>query len=91
MEQFTAPNIRNGLEADLDDLVDILADSFSNDPILNWVIPHTPLYRDFFDIIVRHVYLPRGIVHREEDNRGAALWLPPGEKYEIPPKTVGFT
>lgn len=86
MAEFTAPIIRDALETDLADLVDILADSFSNDPILNWVIPHPPLYPDFFRIIVRDVYLPRGIVHREQDNRGAALWLPPGEQFEMPPR-----
>ena len=86
MAEFTAPSILDGVGADLHDLVQTLSNSFSNDPILNWVIPHPPLYTDFFRLIVRDVYLPRGIVHREQDNRGAALWLPPGEVFEMPPR-----
>jgi len=81
-----APVIRDAGEADLETLVDTLSDSFSADPVLNWVIPEPRLYADFFRLIVRDVYLPRGIVHLEEQGRGAALWLPPGEKFEIPPR-----
>ncbi len=84
MEQ--APVIREASHADLDTLVDTLSDAFSDDPMFNWVIPETSLYPDFFRIIVRDVYLPRGIAHLEEQGRGAALWLPPGEKFEIPPR-----
>ena len=84
MEQ--APVIRDATDDDLDMLVTTLSDAFSDDPVLNWVIPEKRLYPDFFRIIVRDVYLPRGIAHLESNGRGAALWLPPGEKFEIPPR-----
>ncbi len=84
MEQ--APVIREATHADLDTLVDTLSDAFNDDPMFNWVIPEKSLYPDFFRIIVRDVYLPRGIAHLEDQGRGAALWLPPGEKFEIPPR-----
>lgn len=80
------PVIVDGEWDDLETLVATLSDSFAQDPILNWVIPRTQLYPEFFRILIEEVYLPRGIVHLEEGGRGAALWLPPGERLEIPPR-----
>ncbi|RLA48366.1 MAG: hypothetical protein DRQ97_04480 [Gammaproteobacteria bacterium] len=81
-----SPIIRDGAAGDLDTLVDILSDSFSNDPMLNWVIPRPQLYPEFFRLLIQDVYLPRGIVHLEGRRRGAALWLPPEQRLEIPPR-----
>ena len=78
------PIIRNGEAADLDLLADLFSDSFANDPIMNWVIPRTDLYPGFFNIIIDGVYLPRGITHLDDDGRGASLWLPAGEDFEMP-------
>jgi ribosomal protein S18 acetylase RimI-like enzyme len=80
------PFIRDGAEGDLETLVDTLSDSFANDPVLNWVIPRPQLYPEFFRLFIRDVYLPRGIVHLESSGRGAALWLPPEQRLEIPPR-----
>ena len=63
------PNIRNADLNDLDTLVDTLSDSFTHDPMFNWVFPRTQLYPFFFHMLVRDVYLPRGIVHTEESGR----------------------
>ena len=82
----TVPNIRNGAESDLETLVDILSDSFANDPMLNWVMPRPQLYPEFFRLLIQNVYLPRGIVHMEDSGRGAALWLPPRQRLEMPPR-----
>ena len=82
----TSPNIRSGNWDDLDTLVDILSDSFAIDPILNWVIPRSQLYPEFFRLFIKEVYLPRGIVHMDDAGRGAALWLPPQERLQIPPR-----
>ena len=81
-----APLIREATASDLDTLVDTLSDSFTNDPILNWIIPDDSLYPDFFRLIVEEVYLPGGLTHLETEGRGAALWLPPGVRFEIPPR-----
>jgi len=78
------PDIRQGLPGDLDLLADILNDSFANDPIMNWVIPMPSLYRDFFRLIIDGLYLPRGINHLDSAGRGAALWLPPKQAFEMP-------
>jgi len=82
----TVPHIRNGNWDDLDTLADTLSDSFTNDPMLNWVIPRSQLYPEFFRLFIKEVYLPRGIVHMEDTGRGAALWLPPQERLQIPPR-----
>ena len=84
------PLIRDGRLEDLQQLVDTLDDSFARDPIMNWVMPMTRLYPEFFRLLIADVYLPRGIVHMEDQGRGAALWLPPGERLEIPPRTALF-
>ena len=86
MDANLAPVIRDGEMQDIDTLVDTFSDAFSNDPIMNWVIPRRQLYPNFFRLIIEGLYLSRGIVHREEWGRGAALWLPPGERFEIPPR-----
>lgn len=80
------PNIRNADLDDLDTLVDILSNSFAHDPMFNWVFPKSQLYPFFFHMLVRDVYLPRGIVHIEEQGRAAALWLPPEERFELAPR-----
>ncbi|MFT4519370.1 MAG: GNAT superfamily N-acetyltransferase [Halioglobus sp.] len=80
------PQIREGQLGDLDRLVDTLSDSFSNDPLFNWVFPQPQLYPIFFRLLVKDLYLPRGIIHVEEKGRAAALWLPPEERYELPPR-----
>ena len=82
----TIPEIRDAAAGDVEILVDTLSDSFSSDPVMNWVIPRPELYPDFFRLVVNDVYLPRGIAHLEDQGRGASLWLPPGEKFEIPPR-----
>jgi len=80
------PNIRNADRADLETLVDTLTDSFACDPMFNWVFARTQLYPFFFRMLVKDVYLPRGIVHIEEQGRAAALWLPPEQRFRIAPR-----
>ena len=80
------PVIRDGVPDDLDTLVDTLSDSFSEDPIFNWVFPQAALYPFFFRLVVSELYLPRGMIHVDDAGRAAALWLPPEERYELPPR-----
>tara|TARA_R110000823_G_scaffold198080_3_gene329118 strand:- start:2276 stop:2875 length:600 start_codon:yes stop_codon:yes gene_type:complete len=82
----TAPTIRDGEASDLQTLVATLSDSFKYDPVLNWVIPRRQIYPDFFKLLIREVYLPRGIIHVEERGRAAALWLPPAQRHEMAPR-----
>jgi ribosomal protein S18 acetylase RimI-like enzyme len=78
------PQIRDAGAGDLGQLADILSDSFSSDPIMNWVIPMPALYPGFFKLIIDGLYLPKGISHLEDEGRGASLWLPPGQDFEMP-------
>jgi len=80
------PNIRDAGPADLDTLVDTLVDSFAHDPMLNWVFAKTQLFPYFFRMLVRNVYLPRGIVHIDDRGRAAALWLPPEQRFVVAPR-----
>jgi GNAT superfamily N-acetyltransferase len=80
------PKIRNADPADLDTLVDTLSNSFAQDPMFNWVFPKMQLYPYFFHMLVKDVYLPRGIIHIEDQGRAAALWLPPEQRFRIAPR-----
>jgi GNAT superfamily N-acetyltransferase len=80
------PTIRNAGPADLDTLVDTLSDSFAQDPMFDWVFPRAQLHPLFFHMLVKDVYLPRGIVHIDDQGRAAALWLPPQERFQVAPR-----
>lgn len=82
----TPPIIRDADPADLNTLVDILSDSFAQDPMFNWVFRKIQLYPYFFHMLVKDVYLKRGIVHIEDQSRAAALWLPPEERFKVAPR-----
>ena len=41
-------------------LADILADAFTRDPVMNWVIPEPHFYTDFFQLLIRDLFQPRG-------------------------------
>jgi ribosomal protein S18 acetylase RimI-like enzyme len=78
--------IRNAELADVETLVDTLSDSFAHDPMFNWVFPKSELYPYFFHLLVKDVYLARGIVHMANQGRAAALWLPPQERFQVAPR-----
>ncbi len=82
----TAPIIRDAVPGDLDTLVDTLSDSFAEDPMFNWLFPTTQMYPFLFRMLVKDVYLPRGIVHLEGQGRAAALWLPPEQRLKVAPR-----
>jgi len=78
--------IRNAEPADVETLIDTLSDSFAQDPMFNWLFPRAQLYPLFFHMLVKDVYLPRGIVHIADQGRAAALWLPPQERLQVAPR-----
>jgi|AntAceMinimDraft_5_1070358.scaffolds.fasta_scaffold00532_4 GNAT superfamily N-acetyltransferase len=80
------PIIRDAQSADLESLVDTLSDSFSEDPMFNWLFPTTQLYPHFFRMLLKNVYLPRGIAHLDEEGRAVALWLPPEQRMKLAPR-----
>ena len=72
-------------------MADVLADAFATDPVLNWVIPAPALYRDFFRLLIRDTFLPTGTLHLQAAKRGAALWLPPGAGFKVPPSMAALS
>jgi GNAT superfamily N-acetyltransferase len=84
MQQY--PVIRSGQASDTEVLVKTLSDSFSEDPVMNWVIPSNSIYPDYFQLVINEVYLPRGIVHLEDSGQATALWLPPQERMQMAPR-----
>ncbi len=80
------PKIRRAEESDLETCVATLSEAFANDPVLNWVFRSTELYPNYFRLLLREVYLPRGIIHMDEHGRGAAIWLPPEERFDVAPR-----
>lgn len=80
-----SPEIVDAEQQHSEALADILADSFSADPVMNWIIPEPGLYKDFFRLLVRDIFLPRGIQHLDNSERAAGLWLPPGGVFDVPP------
>ena len=80
-----APEIIDGTASEIDRMADALADSFSADPVMNWVMPAATIYPGFFRLIIRDIFLPKGMCHLDSQDRGAGLWLPPGEKFDLKP------
>lgn len=66
--------------ADAGPLAAVLAAAFEADPVFEWLLPPTDRLdrlRTFFALELRHVVLPRGVVHTDRERRGASLELPP--------------
>jgi ribosomal protein S18 acetylase RimI-like enzyme len=63
---------------------DIIADSFADDPVNQWVFGSQGAMQPFYTRVAKKLYLPRGYGHVMQDETGGALWLPPGVKKDIP-------
>jgi ribosomal protein S18 acetylase RimI-like enzyme len=75
--------VRRATAADVDQVADILADAFHDDPVFRWLLPPAARRRDrrlrhFFELTAqsylrtdRHVYLTNA-------GQAAAVWSPPG-------------
>ena len=82
MEAMT--NVLRAREDQADLLGDILGDAFTQDPAMNWVIPDNRLYPAFFRLLADKLYLRHRLVYLESEQRGAAMWLPPGVTHHVP-------
>ena len=63
---------------------DIIADSFSDDPVNRWVFGLHRAMLPFYTQVSKKLYLRQGFGHVMEDASGGTLWLPPSVKKEIP-------
>ena len=81
---MTPPAIRRTTAANLDLVVDILTDAFSDDPLMNYLLPQGSdrerrrRHRAVQEADARWDYLPTGEILLTEDELGALLWKPPG-------------
>jgi ribosomal protein S18 acetylase RimI-like enzyme len=62
---------------------DIIGDSFSDDPINQWIFGSTHGIAGYYTLAAKKLYLQRGYGH-VLDNSGGTLWLPPGVAKHIP-------
>lgn len=71
-------------QEDFDDVCDITARGFEDDPVVSWLLRRDhrrgEANREFFRTVARSVYFPRGEVYINQARNGATMWLPPGEE-----------
>lgn len=51
---------------------------------MNWVIPHVGLYRNFYALLAKRLYMAQDMVFTDSEGRAAAMWLPPGASHSVP-------
>jgi ribosomal protein S18 acetylase RimI-like enzyme len=76
--------LRKLIPGDHELIGDILADSFSDDPVNRWVLDGHRAMRPFYTQVAKKHYLRQGFGHVTDDATGGTLWLPPDVKKEIP-------
>ena len=83
---MTAPTITTARTEDADQVADVLAAAFTDDPVLGWLLPRAErraaALRRFFGIEAAAIALPHGhtsVARTEVGTVGAALVLPPGQ------------
>ncbi len=70
-------------QSDWRKLGEITGEAFAQDPVMSWIMPDTAAITSTFLTLAKHVYLPRGQCYLL-DNQGAAMWLGPGQKKDLP-------
>ena len=59
--------------------VEVLADAFADDPVINWCTNYPSSIAPFFEITLQ-AFLPHKLTYLDPEERGAAAWLGPNEK-----------
>jgi ribosomal protein S18 acetylase RimI-like enzyme len=71
------------IQSDKQPALDILARAFHDDPVMHWMSSRPGFLQTFFGITLP-VFLPHGLTYIDENARGAAVWLEPGQKLHWP-------
>jgi ribosomal protein S18 acetylase RimI-like enzyme len=66
-------------ETNMEQAVNILADAFQDDPVLNWICDR-PGSKGLFFRMTLPVFTPHGLTYLDPDACGAASWLGPQQK-----------
>ncbi len=86
-----APAVRKAREADIGTVGRILAAAFDDDPVLNWFVRQDERHGEAMELLLRggaeRAVRAHGECYLLDDERGAAVWQPPG--YEGPPPAPG--
>jgi GNAT superfamily N-acetyltransferase len=79
--------VRSVTAADLPGLGAVLSRAFLDDPGFAWAAPdrrrRERLGPRYFELLLRHVYLPKGETYATTGGRAVALWAPPDE-WKVP-------
>jgi len=76
-------SVRKAQQADLPELVRVMARAFDDDPIANWFVKQDERRSErihrFMDVGTRKLTFPFGEVYTSDGIHGGALWTPPGK------------
>lgn len=85
----TQAEVRRARESDLATVARILAAAFDDDPVLNWFVRQDERHGEAMELLLRggaeRAVRDHGECYLTADERGAAVWQPPG--FEAPPPT----
>jgi ribosomal protein S18 acetylase RimI-like enzyme len=65
-------------DKEIEQVCNILASAFTNDPLINWVCRRPKTYSALFRFEAEALYKHHGQVYINSEQTGAAMWLPPG-------------
>lgn len=70
-------------EADKQQAVQVLAQAFHDDPVMNW-ISNKPGFINLMFEFTLPLFLPHGLTYMAGEGKGVAAWLGPGSKLKWP-------
>jgi GNAT superfamily N-acetyltransferase len=74
--------VRDAHEDDIGAIARTMSDAFADDPVMAWMFPHRETRAisllTYFELVQRHLFIPRGMVLTTYDHSGAAFWVRPG-------------
>lgn len=73
-----------------EEAIALLAEAFSDDPVMNWSCNYPDSLIPFFEITL-DPFVPHGLTYLDPQHRGAAAWLAPGQalKWSYSPANIG--
>lgn len=70
-------------ESNTDRAIEILAEAFHDDPVINWSCSNPPSLVPFFEFTLP-VFINHNLTYLDPEERGAACWLGPNETLKWP-------
>ncbi|TFH38384.1 MAG: efflux RND transporter permease subunit, partial [Chrysiogenales bacterium] len=76
-------NVKPVDASNTDEAIRILADAFQDDPVINWSCNSPPSLEPFFQFTMP-VFIQHQLTYLDQEGRGAASWLGPGQTLKWP-------